>query len=50
MFIKHLLHKQLYMTDLNSLDQQLAQNLQYVLNNDVSSLGLYFQYEIQVLD
>ncbi len=49
-FIKHLLHKQLYMTDLNSLDQQLAQNLQYVLHNDVSALGLFFQYEIQVLD
>jgi len=41
-FIKHLLNRTLYINDISNMDKQLYDNLEFILNNDVSELGLYF--------
>jgi len=45
-FIKHLLNRTLYINDISNMDKQLYDNLEFILNNDVSELGLYFQYDL----
>ena len=48
-FLKHLLQKDITLSDLEDSDPGLAKNLQWILDNDIDDIGLDFTYETEVL-
>ena len=43
--LKHIFKKDLYIADLDDFDTELSKNLQFILDNDVSDLGMNFSYD-----
>ena len=43
--LKHIFKKDLYIADLDDIDAELSKNLQFILDNDVSELGMSFSYD-----
>ena len=43
--LKHIFKKDLYIVDLDDIDAELSKNLMFILENDVSDLGINFSYE-----
>lgn len=43
-FLKHILNKDLYISDLEDYDPELCRNLTWMLNNEITGLEQYFTY------
>jgi len=49
-FLKHILGKEITISDLEDVDPALGRNLRWILENDIEGLDLDFTYETEVFD
>jgi len=47
-FLKHILGKEIAISDLEDVDAALGKNLQWILNNEVDELYLTFTHEVEI--